>query len=93
MNAQVLTSSLSRQLGMPEDELIRKSLLAFIEKEIWLAESQIADIRERYNVLSEAELSQAIREGTVAPHPAWEDYIVWKNKSSHIRYLNHISVR
>ena len=93
MNAQMLTSSLSRQLGMPEDELIHKSLLAFIEKEILLAESQIADIRERYNVLSEAELSQAIREGTTDPHPAWEVYIVWKNKSSHIKMLRRISMR
>lgn len=45
----------------PETELIRKCLLAFIEREIRLAESEIADIRERHSVFSEDEFSQAVR--------------------------------
>lgn len=50
MDVQTVTSSLSHQFGLPETELIRKSLLAFIEKEIRLAELEIANIRERYSV-------------------------------------------
>jgi hypothetical protein len=50
MDVQTLTSSLSHQFGLPETDLIRKSLLAFIEKEIRLAELEIANIRERYSV-------------------------------------------
>ena len=35
-------------------------------------------------MLSKESLYQAIRNGEVAGHPAWEDYIVWKNKEAHI---------
>lgn len=64
-----------------------KSLLAFIEKEIRLAEREIANIRERYSVFSKESLYQAIQDGTVVEHPAWEDYIIWKNKLAHIDYF------
>ncbi len=90
MNVQTITSSLSRQLGLPESELIHKSLLAFIEKEIRLAEQEIANIRERYSVFSEDALCQAVKDGTVAEHPVWEDYIIWKNKLAHIDYLHKL---
>jgi len=91
MDVQTVTTSLSHQFGLPEAELIRKSLLAFIEKEIRLAELEIANIRERYTVFSKEELYRAIQEGTVAEHPAWEDYIVWKNKLTHIDYLRGLA--
>ena len=57
------------------------------QKEIRMAEQEIAGIRERYDVFSKEALYQAIRDGQVAPHPAWEDYIVWKNKEAHIASL------
>jgi len=41
-------------------------------------------ILERYDVFSKESLYQAIQNGEVAGHPAWEDYIVWKNKEAHI---------
>ena len=44
-----------------------------------MAEWKIAQIRERYDVFSKESLYQAIQNGEVAEHPAWEDYIVWKN--------------
>ena len=90
MDVQTVTSALSHQFGLPETELIRKSLLAFIEKEIRLAELEIANIRERYTVFSKEELYTAIQEGTTVEHPAWEDYIIWKNKLAHIDYLRHL---
>ncbi len=92
MNVQMLTSSLSQQLGLSETELIIKSLLAFIEKEIRLAELEIANIRERYGVFSKEELQQAIQDGTAVEHPAWEDYIIWKNKLVHIAYLHQLAI-
>lgn len=91
MDVQTVTSALSHQFGLPETELIRKSLLAFIEKEIRLAELEIANIRERYTVFSKEELYTAIQEGTTVEHPAWEDYIIWKNKLAHIDYLRRLA--
>ena len=72
---------------MPGTEIVRKGLLVLLQEEIRLAESQIASIRERYDVFSKEALYQAIQDGEVAPHPAWEDYIVWKNKEAHIAGL------
>jgi hypothetical protein len=91
MNVETLTSSLSQRLGLSEAELIYKGLLAFIQSEIRLAELEIANIRDRYSVFSKEELYQAIKNGNVVEHPAWEDYIIWKNKLAHIAYLRQLA--
>jgi len=91
MNAQTLTLELGNVLALPESEVIHKGLLALIEKEIRLAELEIAAIRERYDVFSKEALYQAIQDGKVAGHPAWEDYIVWKNKEAHVARLRQVA--
>ncbi|HLB45498.1 MAG TPA: hypothetical protein VJL59_00600 [Anaerolineales bacterium] len=91
MSTQALTLELSNLLALPEADLIRKALLALVEKEIRLAELEIAAIRERYDVFSKEALYQAIEAKQVAGHPAWEDYIVWKNKEAHINRLRRMA--
>jgi hypothetical protein len=76
MTVKSLTMELSTLFARPVDDLVREGLLVFMAKEIWLAESEIADIRERYGALSKEALYQAIRDGEVPEHHAWEDYIV-----------------
>ncbi|HDN79300.1 MAG: hypothetical protein DRI61_13705 [Chloroflexi bacterium] len=87
---RVSLSKVSAALAMPEDEVIRKGVISLLEKEIRLAEEAIAAIRERYDVLSKEELYEAIKSGRVVEHPAWEDYIVWKNKETHIAKLREL---
>ncbi len=60
-------------------------------KETRLAEWEIAQIRERYAVFSKESLYRAIQNGEVAGHPAWEDYVVWKNKEAHIARLRQMA--
>jgi hypothetical protein len=91
MSVQALALELGRLMVLPEPEVIRKGLLALVEKEIRLAEHEIAEIRERYDVFSKEALYQAIQEGHLAGHPAWEDYIVWKNKEAHIARLRQMA--
>lgn len=91
MSVQMLSVELSGLFALPETELIRKGLMALIEKEIRLAEDEIASIRERYDVFSKEALYKAIEENKVAGHPAWEDYIIWKNKESHINKLRQLA--
>ncbi|MBI5032769.1 MAG: hypothetical protein HZB51_19770 [Chloroflexi bacterium] len=90
MSIDELTVELGSVMALPESEVIRKGLLALIEKEIRFAENEIAEIRERYDLFSKEALSQAIQDGRVAGHPAWEDYIVWKNKEAHIARLRQV---
>ena len=93
MSVATLSLEMSSVMAMPEPDLIRKGLLALAEKEIRLAEEEIARIRERYDVFSKDALYGAIKNGRVAGHPAWEDYIVWKNKEAHISQLRALSER
>jgi hypothetical protein len=90
VDVQSLTTELSDAMALPERELIRKGLLALIEKEIRFAELEIAQIRERYDVFSKEALYEAIQNGQVSAHPAWEDYIVWKNKETHVARLQQV---
>ncbi|VVB88696.1 Uncharacterised protein [uncultured archaeon] len=84
---------LSHAIGIPEDELIHRGLISFIEKEIRLAEMDIADLRDRYNAASKEELYEAIKSKKIPTHPACEDYIVWKNKEKYIADLKARLVR
>jgi hypothetical protein len=72
MTVTKLTVEMSSLMALPESDLIRKGLLALAEKEIRLAEEEIARIRERYDVFSQEALYGAIRDGRVPGHPAWE---------------------
>jgi uncharacterized protein YbcC (UPF0753/DUF2309 family) len=90
IDVDTLTAELSQTLALTETELIYKGLLAFVQKEIRLAEMEIATIRERYDVLSKEALYQAIEAGQIPGHPAWEDYIVWKNQEGHIERLSQL---
>jgi len=78
---------ISKIVGVSEEEIINKSLISFIEREIKLSEADIADMRERYNVMSKEELYEAIKTKKIASHPAWEDYIIWKNKERYVEDL------
>ena len=64
--------------------------VSFIEKEIRLAEADIADLIDRYNVALKEDLYEAIKSKKMPSHPAWEDYIVWKNKE---KYINDLKAR
>ena len=91
MNVDAFKLDLSKVLALPEPELIRKGLLALVEKEIRLAEQEIAQIRERYDIFSKEALHEAIAQQAIPGHPAWEDYIVWKNKEVYIEALRHLA--
>ncbi len=91
MGVQTLTLEMSNLMAMPEPVVVRKGMIALIEKELRLAEQEIAMIRERYDVFSQGALYQAIRDGVVPAHPAWEDYIVWKNNEAHMASLRQMA--
>ena len=85
-----ITADLSNVLGLPEAVLIHRGLISFIEKEIRLTEADIADLVDRYNIASKEDLYEAIKSKRISSHPAWEDYIVWKNKE---KYVNDLKAR
>jgi hypothetical protein len=78
---------ISKKLGIPEKELLLKGVISFLEKEIRLAEGEIADLREKYDAATKEELYEMIKSRDIESHPAWEDYITWKNKEKYIKEL------
>ncbi|MFZ3383851.1 MAG: hypothetical protein WA144_08000 [Candidatus Methanoperedens sp.] len=85
-----ITADLRHLIGIPETVLIHRGLISFIEKEIRLADADIADLMDRYNAASKEDLYEAIKSKKISSHPAWEDYIVWKNKE---KYVNDLKAR
>ncbi len=80
-------AEVSKVMNIPKKDLIARGMLAFVEKEIRLSELDLADIRDRYNVTTKEELYEKIKSKTIESHPAWEDYITWKNKEQYIADL------
>lgn len=79
--------AVAQELSLPEDTLLQQSLTAFLLREISLIEAEIGQLRERYAVLRPADLKEAISEGRVVAHPAWEDYIDWQNSIEAIQSI------
>lgn len=78
---------ISRDLNIPSDELINRSLLTYLEHELRLAEEDTADIRDKYLVVGRVELETKIKTKKIASHPAWEDLIAWENTEKYIEKL------
>lgn len=78
---------ISRDLNIPSDELLNRSLLTYLEHELRLAEEDIADIRDKYLVAARAELETKIKNKEISSHPAWEDLIAWENTEKYIEKL------
>ncbi len=82
--------AVSENLSLPENEVIHRGLRSLLLAEINRAEADIGQLRERYNVLTPDELKQAITDGTIYAHPAWEDYIIWQNTLESRSDLTHM---
>jgi len=77
-NAEIV-ERLSKVLGVPPDELVRKGIEEFLESQLRICYAEISEIKTRYGVKSAAGLEKKIQKAAVAEHPAWEDLIVLEN--------------
>lgn len=66
------------ELVISAQELERRSLLAFIERERRLTQMDVADLQDRYSVQQASELARKIESRQVYSHPAWEELIEWE---------------
>ena len=84
----VAIESIARELNLTPDELGRRSLAAFLEREIRATQMDIADLQDRYHARDATDLSAKIKAGAVHSHPAWEDCIEWQSLEAHLERLN-----
>ena len=74
-----IVERLSKVLGVPPNELVRKGLEELLETQLRTCFAEITEIKARYEVKSIAELEKKIEKGTIDEQPAWEDLIVLEN--------------
>jgi hypothetical protein len=83
----VMLERLADDLAVAPEELERRSLLAYIEREQRLTVLDIADLQDRYGVRTRQELAQRIEQGLVYTHPAWEELIEWEHLETYAQRL------
>lgn len=80
-----LVERVSKVLGVPPKELVRKSLEGLLKSQLRTCFAEINEIKMRYEVKSKGELEKRIQKGVIAEHPAWEDLIVLENLEERVR--------
>lgn len=83
----IAMEQLARDLNLSPGDLLRRSMAAFLERERRLAQMDISDLRDRYDVRSTDELAAKIESGEAYSHPAWEDLIEWQNLEAYLERL------
>ncbi len=85
-NAAIL-ERVSKVLGVPQKELIKKGLEELLQSQLRTCSAEINEIKTKYNIKTATELAKKIEKGTVEEHPAWEDLIVLENLEERIRNI------
>jgi hypothetical protein len=83
----VVLERLADEMAVPPEELERRSLLAYLEREQRLTALDIADLQDRYDVRTPQELAQRIEQRLVYAHPAWEELIEWEHLEAYAARL------
>lgn len=86
-NMMAAVKEIARELTVSPDELQRRSLGAYIEREQRRARLDISDLQDRYGVSTAAQLAASIEQGTIASHPAWEELIEWERLEEYLKRL------
>ena len=82
-----IVERISKALGVPPDELMRKGIEEFLEAQLRVCSAEIYEVKARYGVKSAGELEEKIRSGVVGEHPAWEDLITLENLEERIEKI------
>lgn len=77
--SSIVVKRVSKALGVPPDELVRKGVKEFLEAQLRACYAEIHELEVRYEAKSARELREKIGRGVVREHPGWEDLIVLEN--------------
>lgn len=87
MEVVTLVRTVSERLGIPEDVLVKESLISFLQARKRALMAERFEMLSRYNVQSAAELRHRIEVGALPEHPTWEDYIEMVNLEDELSLL------
>ncbi len=81
---------IARELNLPLEGLVERGVRAFLKQELRVVQMDLADLQDRYDVETAAELREHIEQGKVYSHPAWEDAIEWERLEAYQERLERI---
>lgn len=76
--------------GETEDEILRKGVESYVERELREARVRIDELREAYGVETAGDLERLIERGDVDEHPALEHLIEWENLATRVNRLERL---
>lgn len=85
----IAVDRLAEDLNLSPNDLLERSIDAFLERELRLVQMDIADLQDRYGVPTSAELARKIEIGEIHSHPAWEALLEWQNLEAYQDRLRH----
>jgi hypothetical protein len=68
-----LLSTVARELGISEDDLLKQGLRSFLEHQLREVKAEIFEISGRYGVSSVTEMEARYRDGTLEEADSWRD--------------------
>ena len=90
MSVSMEVERVARELNMPLDGLMQRSLQAFLRQEGRAVQMDIADFQDRYGAATAGELRAQIEQGKVYSHPAWEDAMEWERLEDHLNRIENM---
>lgn len=77
-----LFSDVARELGISEDDLLKKGLRSLLESQLREVKAEIFEITGRHNVSNVEELEARYRNGTLEEATSWQDF----QRLDHLEY-------
>jgi hypothetical protein len=68
-----ILSTVARELGISEDDLLKQGLRSFLERQLREVKAEIFEISGRYGVSSVTEMEAHYRDGTLEEADSWRD--------------------
>jgi len=68
-----ILSEVAEELHIPEDDLIRRGLHSYLERQLRTIQADIFELTSRHNVVSVEEMDGHYRNGTLEEADTWQD--------------------
>ena len=77
-----ILNELAQELQIPEDDLIRRGLHSYLERQFRTVQAEIFEITSKYNLSSVEEMEGRYRKGTLEEADSWQDF----QRLDHLEY-------
>ncbi|MFQ5435011.1 MAG: hypothetical protein ACE5FD_09060 [Anaerolineae bacterium] len=77
-----LLDQVAQTLQIPEEELLRQGLTAYLERQLRMVKAEIFELYGRYHIASVQEMEARYKDGTLEEANSWQDF----KRLDHLEY-------